>query len=231
MADSDIVQSFNSGLEAGLHDPYTQVNVLLMHWDKNDLKGVEKEVQALRTVLETTYNYNTVVFRIPTDSSCRRRLNTEIIGFVNNQSQPGSLIILYYAGHCGPNKQGHAEWTPYEDEAKPALSWNEAQQLLFSAPGDVLLILDCCHASLIAVGCKSDEGSRFELMAASASATGAGRSQMAMTTQTPVPGSHSFTNILTKRLKENASQGISSENLCSEIREDKKNQRYVHTCV
>ncbi|KAJ4172019.1 hypothetical protein NW754_007617 [Fusarium falciforme] len=110
------------------------------------------------------------------------------------------------------------EWTAFEDKNEPALSWNEGQQLLFSAPGDVLLILDCCHASLIAVGSK-DEGSRFELIAASATAKDR---QNAETTMTPVPGPHSFTRILTRLLKKHASEGISSENLCSEIREDGK---------
>lgn len=218
MGDADIVESFNSGIEPGLRDPYTQVNVLLIYWDKNDLNRVEREVQELRSVFEETYKFNSVVFRIPTDKSCRKRLNHEIIGFVNNQSQRDSLIIIYYAGHCSPGKHGQAEWTPFEDQDEPALSWNEGQQLLFSAPGDVLLILDCCHASLIAVGSK-DEGSRFELLAASATAKG---SQNAEFTRTPVPGSHSFTRILTRLLEEHAPEGISSESLCSEIREDGK---------
>ncbi|KAM6509738.1 hypothetical protein FALCPG4_017386 [Fusarium falciforme] len=218
MSDADIVQSFKSGIEPGLRDPYTQVNVLLIHWEKNDLNRVEKEVQELRAVFEETYKYNSVVFRIPTDKSCRKRLNQEIIGFVEDQSQRDSLIIIYYAGHCGPGKHGQAEWTAFEDKNEPALSWNEGQQLLFSAPGDVLLILDCCHASLIAVGSK-DEGSRFELIAASATAKDR---QNAETTMTPVPGPHSFTRILTRLLKKHASEGISSENLCSEIREDGK---------
>ncbi|KAJ4209561.1 hypothetical protein NW759_013417 [Fusarium solani] len=218
MSDADIVESFKSGIEPGLRDPYTQVNVLLIHWEKNDLNRVEKEVQELRAVFEETYKYNSVVFRIPTDKSCRKRLNQEIIGFVENQSQRDSLIIIYYAGHCGPGKHGQAEWTAFEDKNEPALSWNEGQQLLFSAPGDVLLILDCCHASLIAVGSK-DEGSRFELIAASATAKDR---QNAETTMTPVPGPHSFTRILTRLLKKHASEGISSENLCSEIREDGK---------
>ncbi|KAM0430000.1 hypothetical protein ACHAPT_006006 [Fusarium lateritium] len=210
MAYADIVQSFNSGIEPGLHDPYTQVNVLLIYWDKNDLQGLEEEVQSLREVFETSYNYNTVIFRIPTDESCRQRLNTEIASFVENQSQRDGLVIVYYAGHCSPNKQGHAEWAAFEAQKEPALSWNVGQQLLFSAPGDVLLILDCCHASLIAVGSKN-EGSRFELIAASAKSA-----------KTPVPGSNSFTRVLTKVLKEHAEKGISSEGLSSEIREHRK---------
>ncbi|RMJ16568.1 hypothetical protein CDV36_003721 [Fusarium kuroshium] len=210
MADADLVQSFNSGIQPGLHIPYTQVHVLLIHWDVNDLQGVEEEVQRLRDVFQAKYNYNSVIFRIPTDKSCRIRLNKEILGFVENQSQRDGLIIVYYAGHCGPGDHGQAEWAAFEDQKQPKLSWNEGQQLLFSAPGDVLLILDCCNASLIALGSK-DEGSRFELIAASAKD---GR--------TPVPGTKSFTTTLTKLLKLHADEGISSENLSSELREHRK---------
>lgn len=210
MADADIVQSFNSGIEPGLHTPYTQVHVLLIHWEVNDLEGVEDEVQKLRDVFRTKYNYNSVIFRIPTDKSCRIRLNKEILGFVENQSQRDGLIIVYYAGHCGPGDHGQAEWAAFEDQKQPKLSWNEGQQLLFSAPGDVLLILDCCNASLIALGSK-DEGSRFELIAASAKDG-----------KTPVPGTKSFTTTLTKLLKLHADEGISSENLSSELREHRK---------
>ncbi|KAL2673771.1 hypothetical protein Neosp_012215 [[Neocosmospora] mangrovei] len=210
MAVADIVQSFNSGIEPGLHTPYTQVHVLLIHWEVNDLEGVEDEVQKLRDVFRTKYNYNSVIFRIPTDKSCRIRLNKEILGFVENQSQRDGLIIVYYAGHCGPGDHGQAEWAAFEDQKQPKLSWNEGQQLLFSAPGDVLLILDCCNASLIALGSK-DEGSRFELIAASAKDG-----------KTPVPGTKSFTTTLTKLLKLHADEGISSENLSSELREHRK---------
>ncbi|RSL88383.1 hypothetical protein BHE90_000052 [Fusarium euwallaceae] len=209
MSQVDIVESFKRGVGPGLHSGYTQVNVLLIHWAKNDLGGVEKEIQDLQSVFEADYNYNTLIFRIPDNDSHRQRLNTEISCFVENKSQRDSLIIVYYAGHCSPDELGQAEWAALE-EGGPSLSWNAGQQILFSAPGDVLLILDCCFASLITPGLKN-QGTRFELIAASARSA-----------RTPMPGPRSLTRVLTKVLKEHADEGISSENLSSRLRENNK---------
>ncbi|RSL47625.1 hypothetical protein CEP54_013315 [Fusarium duplospermum] len=209
MSKVDIVESFKRAVGPGLHSGYTQVNVLLIHWAKNDLGGVENEIQELQSVFEADYNYTTLLFRIPDNDSHRQRLNTEISCFVENKSQRDSLIIVYYAGHCSPDELGQAEWAALE-EGGPSLSWNAGQQILFSAPGDVLLILDCCFASLITPGLKN-HGTRFELIAASARSA-----------RTPMPGPRSMTRVLTKLLKEHANEGISSENISSKLRENNK---------
>lgn len=210
MTSVDIVQSFNSGIGLDLQSLYNELHVLLIAWAKNDLHGVEKEIKGLREVFEKDYEYNSVTFfPIPDDGSHRQRLNAEICGFVDDQSRHGSLIIVYYAGHCSPNAQDQAEWAAFEERG-PTLPWSPAQQLLFSAPGDVLLILDCCHASLITRGSKNEEG-RFELIAASAKGV-----------KTPMPGPKSFTAALIKLLKQHANEGISSESLSAKLREHGK---------
>ncbi|KAK0707028.1 hypothetical protein B0T26DRAFT_744079 [Lasiosphaeria miniovina] len=185
--DADVVESFKSSIGTSLQSPYAEVHVLLIAWSQNDLGGAEDENRDLRAVFEKDYNYTTVsFFPIPVDGSQRRRLNSEISTFVENQSRRrDSLVIVYYAGNCSANKQGLAE-------------------------GDVLLVLDCCNASLITRGSK-DDGGRFELIAASAKGA-----------KTPVPGRKSFTRALIRLLGQHAEKGISSESLASKLREDEK---------
>ncbi|KAM7218393.1 hypothetical protein V8F06_006157 [Rhypophila decipiens] len=212
MATPNLVESFNTGIGPNLQTLYTEVHVLLIKWADNDLKRVDKEISKLRAIFEQSYKYTSVSeYSIPIDGSQQRSLNHEILSFVENQSsRADSLIIVFYAGHCAASAQGFAEWAAYEKKDSPTLAWNIPQQLLFSARGDVLLILDCCHASLIARGSK-DNGGRFELIAACAK----GR-------PTPVPGQSSFTSALVRSLEIHADQGITSEGLASELREDVK---------
>ncbi|WXC58110.1 hypothetical protein SNK03_004008 [Fusarium graminearum] len=211
MGDHDIVQSFKSTIGSNLQNSYTQVHVLLIAWEEHDLGDVDGEIRDLRAIFEQDYRYSSVVFfPIPTKGPSRARLNREISSFVEEQSFPeGSLIIVYYAGHCSADSRGQAEWAAF-GRGGPTVSWHVTQQLLFSAVGDVLLILDCCHASLITGGSKDGEG-RFELIAASAKGA-----------KTPVPGRRSFTRALIRLLKEHVNTGISSESLTSELREDPK---------
>lgn len=211
MANHDIAEAFKTTIGADLRAPYTHVHVLMIAWADNDLDGVDKEIEDLRTVFEKEYNYNSVTFfPIPTHGSPSARLNVEVSSFIEEKSTPfDSLAIIYYAGHCSADAQGKPEWAAFE-QGGPTISWYITQQLLFSAPGDVLLILDCCQASLIAHGIKDGEG-RFELIAASAKGA-----------KTPAPGRRSFTRGLIRLLQEHATAGVSSESLASYLREDPK---------
>ncbi|KAK4184109.1 hypothetical protein QBC35DRAFT_517793 [Podospora australis] len=212
MADTDIVQSFRDGVGKSLQSTYDEVHVMLLAWADHDLgTALQTELQGLRALFENDYKYSSVIFfPIPVDGPQRRRLNREISSFVEDQSQHrNSLIIIYYGGHCGPNEQGQAEWAAFE-RAGPKLPWHVTQQQLFSTRGDVLLILDCCDASLIARGDK-DDGGRFELIAACAKKAA-----------TPFPGRMSFTAALIRTLKQHAEKDISSESLASKLREDPK---------
>ncbi|KAM7211284.1 hypothetical protein V8F06_013341 [Rhypophila decipiens] len=215
MTDSDIVGSFEAGIGPSLHTPYTEVHALLISWADNDFgKPLDDEITNLRAVLENEYNYSSVTtFSIPTENA-HRRLNREISSFVEDYSSSSdSLIIIYYGGHCGPNSKNakEAEWAAFEDEDRgPSLLWLYTQGLLFAARGDVLLILDCCHAALLCAGLKSD-GGRFELVAACGKAS-----------KTPIPGRLSFTNGLIRILKRHVHEGITSQSLASVLREDSK---------
>jgi hypothetical protein len=89
----------------------------------------------------------------------------------------------------------------------PSLIWSQIQSSCFDAVGDVLLILDCCHATLLTKGQKL--GGRFEVLAACAKGL-----------ETPVPGPQSFTSAMLKVLSgEIIEKGITAERLCARMEE------------
>jgi hypothetical protein len=208
MSISDTLELLKSSIGANLQRPYDRVHVLLLTWAEHDIASLNNEIEELRDVFEREYNYTRVtVFEIPIDGSQEIVLNAEIAGFIHlTSATPDTLTIVFYAGHCTTNPRGKAEWSAFENGG-PALPWHVAQQLLFAALGDVLLILDCCNGSLITPGIKNN-GGRFELIAASAKGI-----------DTPA-GGNSFTRSLIRLLKRHAKEGISSQSLASKLRED-----------
>lgn len=197
-------------LQIPIHNPYTTVSVLLMSFASHDLGDLDDEIRALTDVFKSLYNYTDLEhFLIPTDvsySAAQSRLNARIGRFARRaSSRPDTLSIIYYAGHCFVNPLSQAVWSATLEE-REGVAWHEAQQMLFGAQGDVLLIMDCCHASVIASGDKTARG-RFELLAASAK-----------NVLTPC-GRRSFTRVLTKALRGHAEGGVTVENLTSHLRE------------
>ncbi|KAK4207169.1 hypothetical protein QBC37DRAFT_444662 [Rhypophila decipiens] len=161
----DIIRSYqnNIGDYFSQRNVYSRVYALLIYWADNDLNP-EKEVTALSNLFRTGFGYETDSLKLPATDSLSV-LVTRIVDVLREHSAKDSLLIVYYAGHCSPDDVGHARWTAYEKNG-PSLSWHTAQQLLFSAEGDVLLLLDCCNAASIAKGAK--ETGRFEMIAACA---------------------------------------------------------------
>jgi hypothetical protein len=113
------LQEFTSTFEATVgsyfpaKQPYSQVHVLCVHWEKNDIFPIS-EIERLRACLEGRYGYKAATLALPNDDTRELRLITEIVDFVKQYSTvEDSLIILYYAGHCGRNKDGLAEWAAY----------------------------------------------------------------------------------------------------------------------
>jgi hypothetical protein len=75
------------------------------------LDRLDDEINSLRKRFEQDYNYNVTTLPLPSDESRAIRLVTEIAEFVKLHSvSEDSLIVLYYAGHCGANADGFAEW-------------------------------------------------------------------------------------------------------------------------
>ncbi|KAI0179602.1 hypothetical protein GGR52DRAFT_589303 [Hypoxylon sp. FL1284] len=193
---------------------YSHVRVLLITWSESDLSGTEKEVGALYTLLKTKFHYEIESFKIPSDETAANRLHLEIIER-GKQAVTGTLLIVYYAGHCDKDDRGNALWAATSKKDSPTLSWHVIQQALFLVRGDVLLLLDCCNASLIATGSK--EIGKFEMIAA------CGKNNV-----TVKPSNESFTRILMHELKPHAEKGIRADKLAFKIME---NPRFSETPV
>jgi Caspase domain len=79
---------------------YTQVQVLLIRWEDDDL-GVVTEVQELKHVFQHIYNYSVETYDIPSVMP-QRTLNRRIQEFLKYDERNGdeTLLIVYYAGHA-----------------------------------------------------------------------------------------------------------------------------------
>ncbi|KAI1415016.1 hypothetical protein F5Y13DRAFT_11357 [Hypoxylon sp. FL1857] len=185
-------------------NPYNKVHVLMVWWADTDLQ-IEREVEALSKLFREDFGYDVSTLKLPENGTQDLILNSELLSF-HNRLPDNALLIIFYSGHCDQDQHGYSRWFAREDSDQ-YLSWHVSQQLLFKTPYDVLLLLDCCHAALVAKGTK--QKGRFEMIAACASGC-----------KTIAPSSVSFTRILTKELKRHAETGISVDNLTSIIREN-----------
>ena len=129
---------------------YRNVQVLLVQWEDEDL-GVDDEVAKLDAVFSSThpkgYNYHTQRYSIPNEES-EDRLTVRLLDFRRGATEE-DLLILYYAGHAAGSAQ-ECIWSGKREWDSPSLDWHNVQGPLLGSPADVLLILDCCFATLAA---------------------------------------------------------------------------------
>ena len=129
---------------------YLDVRVLLVQWEDENL-GVDEEVKNLEAVFSSNYpkgyNFYTQRYSIPDDDS-EDQLARRLLDFRKGASE-NDLLILYYAGHAGGSAQ-ECIWSGKDHYGSPWLNWHSIQNLLLTSPADVLLILDCCFATLAA---------------------------------------------------------------------------------
>lgn len=129
---------------------YQNVQVLLVQWEHEDL-GVDGEVENLGVVFSASYpkgyNFYTHRYSIPDDNS-EDELTRRLLDFRRGATD-NDLLILYYAGHAGGSDQ-ECIWSGKRHHDSPRLNWHSIQNLLLGSPADVLLILDCCFATLAA---------------------------------------------------------------------------------
>ncbi|KAK4231614.1 kinase-like domain-containing protein [Podospora fimiseda] len=108
----------------------------------------------------------------------------------DHTTKRGSLGIVYYAGHCdqaeSTNRPGFTEWRAKKNGG-PTLDWYNVQPALYLAKGDIVLILDCCHAMNRT---RQKIQGKMEILAA----CGFGAI-------VPGPGKHSFTSALMRQLR------------------------------
>lgn len=121
MEELDFVRDFKSGVRNYFTQKteYSQVQAVLIAWSENDI-GPEQELKDLRAVFEKEYQFSVSTFRIPNNGSQGAKLNSEISSLVETKCNNNeSLVIIYYAGHCSPDKQGNAEWAASVSPATP----------------------------------------------------------------------------------------------------------------
>lgn len=165
---------------------YSHVDVLLLRWATDDL-GVFEELEKLNNVFRSMFKFTTRTWDIPTQDS-EDELMREIMNFRKGK-RPGDLMILYYGGHAGGNPQ-ECIWAANVQDDHPTLNWHNVQSYLLGSPADVLLILDCCFATLAARN--GGIGDNWFLGASSKESTADGVSR------------NSFTSSLTRELERNA---------------------------
>ena len=125
---------------------YDNVEVLLLQWKDDDLL-VNTEVDRLEKVFAEKCNFTTRRWTIPSADS-EDELIRRILDFRKGKTQ-NDLLILYYGGHAGGDAQ-ECIWTANTLPHSPSLNWHNAQSPLLGSPANVLLILDCCFATLAA---------------------------------------------------------------------------------
>ncbi|KAL8720838.1 MAG: hypothetical protein Q9225_002355 [Loekoesia sp. 1 TL-2023] len=123
---------------------YDDVFVLLLRWAADNLE-VESEVSKLEKVFQEVFYFATETWVIPSEDP-EDALTGRILEFRKGKRQ-SNLLILYYAGHGGGGRE-RCIWSATNSEDSPQLNWRNIQGLLLGHPADVLLILDCCQASL-----------------------------------------------------------------------------------
>ncbi|MCJ1353934.1 MAG: hypothetical protein MMC33_003921 [Icmadophila ericetorum] len=189
--EEQIVAEFNqeTGKYWSTHADYEQVHALLLYWTDNDL-NVETEVLRLQTLFQGDLGFTVKIYKILRENSAMQ-LQCELSKYVKQNSlQKRSLTIVYYGGHADEiddsTKPGYSHWRAKE-KGVPTLDWFEIQPTLYHAQGDVLVILNCCHAALKTRGTKTG---KMEVLAA----CGAG-------SRVPQPGRVSFTSVLIREMR------------------------------
>ena len=122
---------------------YHSVEVLLLHWEEDDLQ-VKKEVNDLEQTFKSGLNFTTHAWMIPSADS-EEKLMHRIWDFRRGKTD-NDLLILYYGGHAEGNNY-ECIWAANSKEICPTLNWHNVQSTLLGSPANVLLVLDCCYAT------------------------------------------------------------------------------------
>ena len=168
--------------------PYSQVNVLLLQWEDDNLM-VGSEIDGLEHVFATRCHFATHRWYIPSIDPEDSLIN-RILEFKRGMTD-NDLLILYYGGHAGGDPQ-ECIWAAKDHEGSPELNWHNVQFTLLGSPADVLLILDCCFATLAARN--SGTGANWFLGASAKESVATGVSRA------------SFTSTLTREIDRYADQ-------------------------
>lgn len=189
---------------AGGGSRYTDVNVLLLSWEDDDL-GVATEISELDDVFRYVYGYRTEQWKIPSTQS-HIALVRRVLDLLTDSASHNKLSIVYYGGHGYMNRQRDCVWlsqvsrianqicqcwltdAPSNQGPEAATAqWSSIQTTLGQADSDVLILLDCCAAASSA---GSPSKGHTEIIGA-----------CGFETDAPGVGDHSFTRSLIEELR------------------------------
>lgn len=83
---------------------YKEVHVLLLSW-KDDNLGVRAEIDELRNVFSKLYRFEIHQYEIQGEKP-GRDTQARVTNFLQEHDSVDNLLILYYAGHAIPSRQG-----------------------------------------------------------------------------------------------------------------------------
>ncbi|KAL8724849.1 MAG: hypothetical protein Q9181_006650 [Wetmoreana brouardii] len=181
---------------------YNKVVVLFLTW----------EVDALRTLFQDKFHYETKSYEIP-KSRWRTGLQKELANLYYECDSPNNLVILYYGGHgyVGGETESLKLAAKVDTDASrdPTAFMNDILGCCRLSACDQLLILDCCFAAN-AFGTQHLGKRKFEMIASS------GSQNRVPAPNQPESFTKRFTEILTALLKKN-SDGFNTSQLYREI--------------
>jgi hypothetical protein len=95
---------------------YTKVHVLLLCWEDGDPKlPVFRELMKLENIFREDYNFETEVWKIPSEKS-HRDLSIKILEVVGLEDDSRDCLkIVYYGGHGLLALNRQLLWSKYED--------------------------------------------------------------------------------------------------------------------
>ncbi|KAF8533785.1 hypothetical protein BDD12DRAFT_809888 [Trichophaea hybrida] len=166
---------------------YDRASVLTLYWEEDDFEPPCKmEVGIVNELFRNDFHYETETFVIPSENSYNM-LELALVDFKCRNDGLNNLLIVYYCGHGDESIDlQKAVWSA-KGSGGPEVNWFRLQPTLQEARADVLLILDCCFATLAA---KSGQLGRLSLLAAAPD-----------NGKTPSPGPYSFTRFFVDEIR------------------------------
>jgi len=83
---------------------YKEAHVLFLSWEEDNI-GVKQEINDLRSVFSRFYRYQTHEYEINSQKP-GRDTQSKVASFLSENDSHDNLLILYYAGHGIPSRQG-----------------------------------------------------------------------------------------------------------------------------
>ena len=143
------------------NQPYNAVHALFLYWNKGDL-DIDPAINHLRKTLVNIYGYHAERYLMDADltsHAAERAASKAIRKFTEANDNPNTLLIVIYNGHADGGPSGCK--MKGSSESKVRVDWiRMAAPLQVTEYAHVLVILDCCYASVAAIE------ARVELLAA-----------------------------------------------------------------